>query len=622
MSVEELRDGPKPVPSGGPVDEQTSPRQKRTAVSLGSITATLLLLVLPITAWVRLVGLDEVGVQFGDSPLYYEIASRWSEGEPVLSWPPSPNRYFVRPVLYAAFAGAIELFGHRDDAIKRLNAAADVLTTLLLFVLVARQAGSLLAAALAALTYGLSPWAISFARSELAHPLSGLLVLLAFTLLLAALEEPAAIRRRILIGCYLFFQGAAVLVHEDLVATMPAGLLLLVAAALARSERRRGELVAVASLLVSFAFVVGRWIPFPLKPRLYAELAEKGASGILETAFWSPLIIVERAARHWWNALTAVGSSMLPLLLLALTLVVILAPRLRQRGKVRILIAGWVLQLCYFCVVACFLRFFIARWTLALLPLVLAMVFVALHRIVEEWPTAVSALLQAFVAGILVVGSVGNHAEVDLRKRQTMEEWLQPRIGWSSLREGYERLVLDTYEQRWSRGVYDVLRDEVGADSNLLVAPSLHDAWPGRRLLSLPCYFGDHVIYLIDQERPLRELIVEEDVTAVLLTRRNLRADVKAARKSLIRTDDGWQARPQRLGASTGLEGEAYTVEREIEAIREVAAGLGGKRSILPTGDELWRLPDLDSVAVSSKQRPADGGAAIVTAGDLAVTWP
>lgn len=549
------------------------------------------LVVLVLSAAIRFVGLSDLGLQAADQTFYYEVAGRWLDGDSVLSWPPSPNRIFARPAVYAAYAVALAVSGPRDDAIKRLNVVADLAIVALVFFLVARCTGNPAVCTMASLAWALSPQAIGAARGELVHTLSALWILSAWCCLLVAVTGSRSVSSRVLLlmvsGLFVALAGLS---HEELYLVAPA--LALVAGTCGWRRRSRSLLTGTMLFWLPVLLAVGWSVSatsIPVRARFSHELNQLSSAGDASHGIMVLAIASERAARFAWSSLSGLGTNVLPVLFVVVTLVCVLRV---PRAQWLVPTSAAALVATYFLGFAVFSRMYLTRWALPLLPIILVACVVGVFEILRfRRGGAQTAGLTTF--GLLTVWLLcasSAYGGVDVGSAHQMRSWILSAPSSSGSVNGLWNLMTGSYSTRWARRVFDAVGERVNASARLLVVPSVHDPWGGRRPLETDCYFGPNALYLADHTDDLASLVERLQVRFVLLTNYRVREEFVANRRTRVFDGKRWRGQPNVPGGSVGLTRETYTVDEELQRIQ----GYLSRRSAAL----IWR----DSRAVPSSE--------------------
>lgn len=542
------------------------------AAPLGLLLA---IMIFSVGAFLRLYGLDEKGLHGSDTIYYTNIAQAWSEGERVYGIGTSRKGTF-RPVTFAAFATALEIFGNHDFAIKTLNAIADSLNILLIYFM-----GRMLSdrddwpGLAAACIYAFLPLAIYLSRTELTHTLSTSLVLISFLCFMRYLRASSAPTGLIFLGATGVLTGLAALTHEELIfLSVGYGMTLV-------SELRpwpggwralRGWVLKMGVLGAAIFVMSYQMIGHNLEHTRPAAFDPE----VPPASFWS---YFEEPLRLMWNAVSGVGSTLVAHLFFLLLGFSLIRPGIRAlrpdslhtpRGY-HPLIGIVVLQVTvyswYFDIL--FTRLFLPLFPLVLLALTLWGKMLLESRGSERF----SRLVMSLLACAVIVFNVGNFSNFrEFRTRGYSANWATAGIPVKlDLYEATTEFWARTYEPSWARVLYDHLEGKVDEEARLLVTASLMYPYPGRRTLQVDYYFGDNAIFAIDHQEPLEELISKYRIRYVLLsTRRADRRFLTRERYERYLYNGRW-GEPEllRLGASYGFEEGEYSLEKEFHFLRE-----------------------------------------------------
>ncbi len=185
---------------------------KRRWLAIGA-AAVVLGAILSAGAYYRLHRITEEGMHEGDTVEYYRVAKRWSSGHP----DEFMGDTFYRPVVYAANATALRVFGDNDYSIKLMNSLFDLASIALIVFAGWQLSGSVIPGIGAAGVYALMPYAIRQCRIGMPHTLSVLLVLAAVCLFRPRWLAEGRLRARLAFdGLAGFCLGLAANTHAEL----------------------------------------------------------------------------------------------------------------------------------------------------------------------------------------------------------------------------------------------------------------------------------------------------------------------------------------------------------------------------------------------------------------------
>ncbi len=579
----------------------TAHRQRETSLaggrasvlSLHGARAAVVLLIL-LSVFLRFYKLDQKGLDGSDTIYYTNIAKAWSEGTPRYGLPEGRSVY--RPVVFYLFGTSIKLLGYNDYAIKMVNALADTGNVLLVFFITRLvSAGNPWAPFAASLVHCCLPMALFLSRIELTHTLSCFFALLSFFVFLTSCRERHIWRSRLLLALAGALVGLATLTHEDMIFLTCGYLAFLIFWRFSDFELRprlENTAISVSILLAGVVVTCSRMISTNnifLRAVLHAPVS--GAkSGTVDHAdladrYWS---YVSRVLRFAWNALP--GNSSMAQLHLFLTLLIILLLAAARRSLLRrstvaampaiyhlplIVICGYLLAYCYV------FKFYMSRLFFPLFPLVIIQTVSWSAFLLRRVTPGMASALVVSAASLLALFNLSFYPEaVKYLQKDRFNAWEAP-TAWSlgGIADGYRTLRERSYSQADARTIYDLLKDRVRADAKLLVTPSLHLPFPGRRIFQVDYYFGDNAIYGIDHEEPLTELISSQNIRYVVFAAFNTRPVYLRLRKYTRYLYDGhWKRREKLLlGASYGFSAGEYTQPKEYDALRRYLAEAGGR---------------------------------------------
>ncbi len=559
-------------------------------LSFHAAQAAVVLLIL-FSAFLRFYKLDQKGLDGSDTIYYTNIAKAWSEGTPRYGLPEGRSAY--RPAVFYLFGASIRLLGYHDYSIKMLNALADTGNVLLVFLITRLvSGGNAWAPIAAALAYCCLPTAIFLSRIELTHTLSCFFALFSVLVFLVSCHVKHIWRSRLLLALSGVLVGLAALSHEDMI-FLTCGYLAFLAiwrfSDLEARPRLENSLISISILLASVLVTCSKMISMNnifLRAAFHAPKRPGPVSHVeLAERYWS---YISRVLRFAWNALPG-NSSMeqLYLFLALLALVLFSAARraLLKRGHAPampatchlpfLVICGHLLAYCYV------FNFYMSRLFFPLFPLVIIQTVswsaLFLRRLA---PGLTSALLVSSMA-LLTLFNLSFYPEaVEYLKKTRFNAFETPAAGsLSGIAEGYRVLRDRNYSQADARRIYDLLKGGVRSDARLLVTPSLHLPYPGRRIFQVEYYFGDDAVYGIDHAEPLAELISGQQIGYVLFAAFNTRP-FYLKRKTYTRYLYGgrWKSREiLSLGASYGFSAGEYTQQKEYDFLRRYLAEAGAR---------------------------------------------
>ncbi len=551
--------------------------------------------------------LGDVGLSGSDTVYYTHLAQQWSEGNRALRV--AGQISVPRPLLHYLNSRAVSLLGPTDSSIKRLNAGADCLNIVLIFLVTTlvwprSRGGPLAPAAL----WAFLPAAIHFSRIELPHTLSTTCVLLSAIAFSLSLRASPRLRRLALLTAGAIV-GLAAMVHEDLVLLSVGYVGFLWLRLLTKGNRVRS---AEQSLLDTLFFALGLILTTgDLRDAHLVSTAAHGVS-LASHGSWNPILeALVRTPRYLWNGIIGLGSSAL-LLLFAGTTVAWLCRWLFHRPS-SAAVLGWndtdprlfpiVAVLGYSVSYGLFLDFFILRVFLPLMPLVLIATTVAAGELLKipGQPAPRATLWLAVV--LIVAANLLQFPALATYTKSDTELWFPLGLAPSGPADGLDAMK-DLYEKSWERTVVDLVRSEIGPESRLLVAPSLFYSYPGRRVFQSIVYLGDDAVYLVDHPEALGETLRDMRIGFVLISHRWLNERLlDRPHHSRYMYDGRWaRGSPLCLGAACAIDREQYTVEAEIACLlRELdrrgarlVAGVGDLEQRTPRSGAwaLYRLPE------------------------------
>ena len=513
--------------------------------------------------WLRVHQLDERGIEGSDTVYYASLAESWAEGEPRYEIA-QQNRVF-RPVPLFLYSLAYRLLGFHDTTLKWVNVAADVASIFLVFLSLWIIRRDVVLALCAAATYSLLPKAIGMSRQELVHSISTTFLLLGLVLYLLSETNPGRWRPLLYLTLSGLAIGCAVSSHEELIfVSLPLLAAIVISAWVGDSNAAgwktaglRAALFASCLLTVSLPVVLAQVEPM-------SELARHRPGKTLLTP--EPGHV---ALRLLHDGIVANGSHVLLGLFAALTLLALLRGLAKIRrvspsmgSLAQHLPASMVLIYVGCCSVI--LRYYPLRVFLPLLPLVILAIFVYL----APWARGrLRAILPAALLVLIVVGNFvlyipsRNARVVDFRGGNVSK----PAVPSSDLQANWRAFRGEVYTATWPRRLYDLLRDRVSSDAKLLVTPAIAYSYPGRRVFQLKSYFGDDVVYVVDHEIPLADVVEQEKIRYVLFTSYQLDPRIGTyERYQAYRGDGRWERRePFVVGGAYGFGPGEYSLEAE-----------------------------------------------------------
>lgn len=563
----------------------------------------LAVVVLIFGAALRLGGLDRIGLKGSDNTYYTNMAMLWSEGEHVYSIGDSPLLYY-RPVVYWVYAAAVRALGFNDATIKTVNTSLDTLNILLVFLLayiLSRK--DPWAASSAAVIYALLPFTILISRSELTHTLSTATLLIATILLSLSWFAKTRTIRLVLA----FLSGAATglcaLTHEEMIFTAAAPVLFLLLRPGDRNSGVRSRLIAATSLAGSY--LIGIFAVAHGMLQTHQADAQVRAAGIIGHRISQShyLRFIERPLKFAWNALTGSSSTFLACLVIALVLVLVVRWVLnlrtnRSRWRVSSLsiddLPLWTVAL-HILFYACFFNYYAVRLFVPLIPLVIVWLVVRSASLATRYAGRHAAHGVLSVLTITVAtANLGHFALYPGFVSSRFPTWapfslaadVRPDAGWSLFQ-------LERTRKGWARKRWEELGPAVNENSRLLVGASAFHPFPGRRLLQIGYYFGDNSVYLVDQDRPLGDVIEANNIEFVLFTSYQTEdwQDTRGLESRRYLGGGSWSSRvPFTPGGSLGFAEGDYTIQGEFDRLRNYLTRRGA-RIILGHRDLLERVP-------------------------------
>jgi hypothetical protein len=561
------------------------------------------LAVLLAGAFLRLDGLDRIGLKGSDNTYYTNMALLWSTGERVYSIGGGPDLY-QRPVAFFVNELAVRLLGFNDTSIKLVNAALDTVNIVLVFLLayiLSRR--DLVAASSAAILYGLLPFTILIARSELTHVLSATTILTAMILVSLSWFAERRVARLGLALLGGIATGLSALTHEEMIFAAAAPALYLLLRGSVGGSGPRARLIAAMSRAGSY--VLGVLAVAHVMLRAHQADAQVRATGIIghRVSQGEYLRFLTRPLKFAWSAMCGSSSTFFACLVIVLMLVLAAGfiVRLRRERLVWRLPALAIEDLPlwtvvgYFASYSFFFAYYLTRLFVPLIPLIIAWWAVRSSSLLTRLlgPRA-SRLAVAVLTAAVAASNIGHIADLRDSMSSYYQQWsplsfatdFDPATGWSVLSN--QRTRTD-----WPRQRFEELGWAVTEDARLLVgASSLHQI-PGRRVLQVGYYFGDNADFLIDHTQPVDQLIDERRIGFVLFTSYQTEnwLNIRGLQGRRYLGDGRWtQVEHLVPGASLGLGDGEYSIQEEFERLRAVMARRGA-RIILGQRDLLTRQP-------------------------------
>lgn len=537
-----------------------------------------LLLLILIGVWLRFHRLTTIGLEGSDTVYYTNLAKNFSEGD--RSYRLSSKKYTYRPLVLAVYATAIKVLGYHDYSIKAINAITDTLSIALVFLItwLIRDRDPWIALAATAMA-AWSPWAIHFARMELVHSLSLFFVLLA-TLFLVLYRQAARRRLGLLyIALSGVTIGAAALTHEELLLLAAGFLLVILLHPLVLPLSLRKRAIAALAFGLPLALVTLRLVVVSMSQ--VGRLAAVGSKTLDSGSYF------HRLARYSWNALAENSSPWMALLgVVLLTLAFghwIVARIVGRREPLAVgvgflvTILGTHLVLSAFFFQHTFFRLFLPISPLAIIA-VLATSWTVARRYLSPAASKTAVLLVALVGTVSSWDHFGRMTNGQIPNHKDSDYWSRPsaHFGLPSFMAG---IIASEYDQNWNRQLFESMKGRVTRQARLLVTPSVHYPYPGRRIPQIGFYFGDNAIYKIDHRQPLDTLISEHQIKYVLITRRHLDGRVLGLKEyEPYRYQGRWSDPvPLELGDSYGFAPGTYTIKKEIAYLQRYLKSRGAK---------------------------------------------
>lgn len=555
----------------------SSARRGRAAIPFFLLTVLLLSAV-----FLRFYKLDEKGLSGSDSVYYTTIAEAWSQGN--ISYQVGSSTRVYRPVVFAFFAAAFTIFGHNDSAIKRMNASVDTINIGLVFLICYLLAPRNVWPAFAsALLYAFLPLALFFARIELVHVTSGLMVLLSVLFFILACQTPPTWKSKLFFSLSGVFVGCAALTHEELLFLIPGFLAFLFVNLTLGSYSPTPIKTFVLDSILFLVSALGVCINLFL---VHQDLVSRQATAVFAGPraqgvpfFDRVLAYFERGSRYLWDALMANSSVVLAAFFLPILFFVVLrlVYRLWQRrlgpSSLSVPYILPILVLAYFACYAYFIpNFYFIRLFLPLMPLVLiSFVVWYFHFFQRLWKMGANVVVVLIAFGMLALNFDNFKNYWMFRTKSFTTTWASPALSFElDLVESYRQFVASQYTPSPERTIYEALKGKIHTGAKLLITSSITYPYPGRRVLQVGYYFGDNAIYMIDHIEPLDEVITKYHIKYILFT--TLRADQRFLRNKFYQKyeyDGQWTRAPLQLGASYGFAPGEYSLQKEYEALIE-----------------------------------------------------
>jgi hypothetical protein len=554
-------------------------------------------LVIPVSLWVRLYGLDQIGVGGSDTILYYSLAEAWARGEAVYRIGDSIEVF--RPVLLAFNGLSLKLFGHVDYAIKLANTLVDIVNLALIAALAwtISNRRSVLIASVA--TYAFLPMAIWSARQELPHTLSTFFVLLACLLVFRGIREKLILRALWLMAGGGMALAAAVFVHQELVfIALPLALSTLVGMRIAGPESR-GQLFAALAAFSLFPLLASLLVLGHESVRI-ASTVETSANGMVTSLGFYP----EKFSRYLWNGVGGASSAVFAISCAVCCVYYAITAWFRRDVDVAYLEGAgfcFIVPLIFIALYAVFFGTIFPRGVLPLMPLLIIAVYFSLANFFQGRAVGIHAVVCSILVVVYSVSSLASFTAFKAGNRRFGKEWAQPDLPTARLlKRGYGEFLIDakyaaSYATHW-RKVYEVFQDRVDANNRLLVVPSTVFYAAGRRALQTDVYLGDNAVYRLDHvDQSLDGLLEEKNIRFVLFTVGQQRSP--PTRQRPYRYQHQWgESREIDLAEAYGLR--EYSAQAEYQQIAKAMQRLGARQLFpFPEGSfesrvaRVWQLP-------------------------------
>lgn len=528
-------------------------------------------------AYLRFHRLDQVGLHGSDALYYTSIALAWVRGDFVYSI--AEQATVFRPMLHLLFAGALQVFGETDFAIKTLNAGVDTVNILLVIGLARAISKSWSVALASAITYALLPMAIHFARYELAHAISTFFVLTAGLVFCGSWRSKSSHVRLALLGTSGALLGLGSMTHEDLLfLVLPFAAFIPVLSAQVESGKRLSTISIDIFALCAVPFICGLVI---VSQNL--DIVTNIAGGAITT----DQFLIGKIARYGWDALLASSSALFAAFFLATSLLALLL--LLQRlvtGKScadeldPIAYWGFLIFFVYIALTAFFFDALFVRATLPIVPFVIITTFIWVRWAMGKLHRTGGGVAVVMLAVLLVPFNLNNYRPTDFSNRVFSKEWGHARLlSKASMVTSWELFLRRNYTKKIWGAVYHDYKDRIGPESKLLIAPSIVYPFPGRRALQSEIYFGDNAVYLFDHDEPFEELIAKQKIKYVLITSMNNQTYLPRLTPGRTYLYNGrWSLEhPIVLGASFGFSPGGYTLKKELNTLSSVLRRMGGR---------------------------------------------
>lgn len=259
-----------------------------------------------VAAWVRYAHITEIGFALGDSMIYWNSAKAWLDGMPTVG-----SRFY--PGFELPWTAGMWLLGETDYALKCVNAAADLVTVLFVFVLARKLTGSSWVGLAAMALYAFTPLMVQNARIGHPHAAARMLGLATLWLFLKYGEahSEGVWKRSLWLVLAGLAGGWAFTTHPTMAFVGP-GYVLLILLLSAQSEGAsrgrkafsffRDSAIFTAAFAAVFAFFVGLYVWFRgegVVSEIFERVTEKAGGGFWTSVRVLPMLEAREKAQGW-----------------------------------------------------------------------------------------------------------------------------------------------------------------------------------------------------------------------------------------------------------------------------------------------------------------------------------
>ncbi len=516
----------------------------------------------------RFLGLKEFGLFGSDTIFYWSMAHKWANGEYTTSF--ACGYDIFRPLIYLIYSFAIKFFDGADYAIKALNASLDMVNIALIIVIGRVIAGNVWVGLLSAAVYAFNPRVISYARCELVHIPLATALLTSFLLVLYAERAKKEKSRLALLFLSSLILGASVFIHPIAVLLIPAFFLYtLVSRSLTDGEAKRSVKGASTDLAVYYLIYL---IGVALKPGGFTALANPDYMAAKEAftpgLYLDVLFNVTRSFITINSSFTFLGLTLVAIGLAQIPLYKKLFLRISDPNPSAYLLIIYIVSYLFFYTFSIILLddyMVNPRHFIQIMPFASLAVIYYFHTLLPKRYYTGALLVTTFIAAGIIYTSSGlteiDDVVGDEEKGKYRFSYFDPTPGKTGLASMYK-----PYGMSLPREVYEVAKNHVNDKAKILLANSVVYSYPHRRIFQTPCYFGDNILYMIDQKKPFDQIVEKNNVKFVMLF--TIQERYHFGRKNYCRYDNkgNWRLEPMELGKPYGIEkGKYKSAQEEID---------------------------------------------------------